>query len=365
MRAALRTSILLLLAALPAAGLVAQSKHNAQIDEATALADAGKFDEAIAKLQAVLKEDPADTEARYELALTFGSKGDTKQCRETMAPVGAVAGPLQVRALTAIANCLDNENDWKAAIATYRKALAIDPNDVEVAFNLAIALSSHGSDAEALSLFKQHATADPRHASGHLALAKMFDSQHLSVPALFAYLHFIALEPSGERAAAAADRIRTLMDAGFQKTAKGANITVDPNASKAEGDYSAMAVALPMAAAARDLDEKAKLSQFEQIRLQLVSDVTMFTEMTDKQTDFTATMHVPFFRSMIAAKALDGFAAVVLVSQDLPGMADWAKLHEAEVVAFFEWQKTQAGKKGIPMPPQPAPQPAPAPTPAT
>jgi tetratricopeptide (TPR) repeat protein len=354
MRAAVRSAALFLfVAALTATGAFAQSIYDAQIREATALVDAGKADEAIAKLQHVLADEPANTNATYELGLAYAAKGDTKLCRKTLEPVGAAKGPLQVAALTTIANCLDNGHDAKGAIEMYRRALAIDPNDPEVAFNLGITLATSGSGDEARPLLERHAKADPLHASGHLILAKVFDAQHFTVPALFSYLHFIALEPTGARADAAVTRIRALMDGGAQKTAKGVNITIDPSASTAEGDYGAMAFMLPMAAAARGLEEKAKLSEFEQVRLQLVDDIHVFVETAKDGSDYTATTQVPFFTKMDDAKALDGFAAVVLISQKLPGMQEWAKAHERDVNTFLDWRRPLSRPAGVPMPPAP------------
>ena len=363
-----RAATVVLLAALTSApSAFAQSSHAQQIAEANALTDAGKFDDAIAKLQQVLTDDPADKTARYELGLAYGDKGDTKQCLATLEPIGNAAGPMQVAALTMIANCLDTAHDGKAAIATYRRALAIDRNDPEVAFNLGIALARNGGPYdEARELLKKHAIADPDHASGHYALAKVFEGMNFPIPALFSYLHFLALEPTGSRAADAAARVRLLMDAGVQKTAKGANITIDPTASTAEGDYSAMAMILPITAASRGFKEKAKLSEFEQIREQLKTDVLLLSE-AGKQTDYTATVNARFFEEMKKAKALDGFAAAALLTQKLPGTQEWSVAHEAEVNAFLEWRRSHVRAAGVMMPAAPvpaAPAPAPAPTPA-
>ncbi|HWS70515.1 MAG TPA: tetratricopeptide repeat protein, partial [Thermoanaerobaculia bacterium] len=175
---AVRRTAAFLLCTLLAASAFAQSIYDAQIHDATALVDAGRPDEAIAKLQQVLKDEPGNTTATYELGFAYAAKGDAKQCRATLEPIGAAKGPLQVPALTMIANCLDNAHDSKGAIETYRRALAIDPNDAEVAFNFAITLAATGAGAEARTLFERHAKADPRHASGHYALAKLFEAQN-------------------------------------------------------------------------------------------------------------------------------------------------------------------------------------------
>lgn len=353
------TVFLLVVALMTAPQLFAQSSHAAQIAEANALTDAGKFDEAIAKLQQVLTDDPADKTALFELGLAYAGKGDLKQCGATLAPLGEAAGPLQVAALTMIGNCLDSANDSKAAIATYRRALTIEPDNPEVAFNLGIALTRNGSRDEARELLKKHATADPRHASGHYALAQVFEAQNFRVPALFSYLRFLALEPLTDRAANAAARVRALLDAGVQKTAKGANITIDPSASTAEGDYSAMAMMLALSSAARGTEKEAKLSEFEQVRRQLTSTIAMFTETSAQQSDYTGTVNAPFFAAMTKAKVLDGFAAVALMKLKLPGMQEWSAKHESDVNAFLEWRRPQLKPPSVPIPQTPAPAPAP------
>ena len=96
MTSAVRSAALFLFAALTTVSAFAQSKHAAEIHEGTALVDEGKLDEAIAKFQQILADDPADTTATYELGLAYAAKGDSKKCRTTLEPVGAAKGPLAV-----------------------------------------------------------------------------------------------------------------------------------------------------------------------------------------------------------------------------------------------------------------------------
>jgi len=96
---------------------------------------AGRLDEAMKDYKEVLKNDPQNKWAHYNIGQIDQGRGDT-------------AG----------------------AEAEYRTALAVDPNMEFALFNLAIIRSNAGAKQEAVDLYRRVLTVNPNNAAAHLNL---------------------------------------------------------------------------------------------------------------------------------------------------------------------------------------------------
>lgn len=297
----------------------------ARIDAATKLVDSGKLDDGIAALKQIVADHPENETAKYELALAFMGKGDAQSCRAVAEPLAETAAINRVLVLGVLANCLDELGQPAKAIETYRRGLKLAPNDSSLNFNLGVTLARQGKLDEAREALKNDTRANPWHTSGHLVLATIFEAQNFRVPAVFSYLHFLALE-SSPRAGNAAAHLRQLLDLGVETKGKETKITVDPDAPKAEGDYMPLAMALAITSAGRTLPEKEKLSDFERVRRQVASVVEMFLDLSGDHRDYTAEVHRPFFAAMKKEKLIDAFAAIAIAPLKLNGAAAPADL---------------------------------------
>jgi tetratricopeptide (TPR) repeat protein len=316
-----------------------------QIDAATRLVDSGKVDEAIAALKAIVATHPGNELAQYELAVAYSAKGDAENCRKILEPLSAGGGDT-VNVLGMLGNCLDDLGQRDKAIAAYRRGLALAPTDSQLTYNLAVTLAQMQKLDEARELLKTDTRANPWHASGHLALGKIFEAQGFRVPAVLSYFHFLALEAS-PRANDAAAHLQALLNLGVEKTKKGANIAIDPEAKKDEGDYAPMQLALALAAAGTMLEEKKTLSDFERAREQVAMTIAMFVEQTDDHHDYTAAVQGPFFAAMTKAKLTDTFAALAVAPLRLHGMEEWLKAHAADIARYDKWIAPQQRRPGV------------------
>jgi len=341
----IRSAVILLLAASTAfAQAPAPPDNPAAIAEATAMMDAGKVDEAIAKLKAVLATEPSNTTAQYELGLAYGQKGDAALCRDTMQPLTDRRGDLQIKALGMLGNCLDELGDRKKAMDAYRRGLKIAPDDAQLNFNLAVTLVQMGKGDEARAAGKHGARKNPWYASQHYLLGKVFAAQGYTVPAILSYLHFLALEPAGSRAVDAATSLRKLLGLGIEKTDKGYNVNIDMNAPKDEGDYSGMQMMVTMLAGGAAAQKEQKKSEFENAAGVISAVLGMYVEMEDKgPANYTHDVQKPFFAAMQKQKLVDAFSALALTSLNLPGMTEWLKANEQSVEAYLAWIHPQRG----------------------
>ncbi len=122
--------------------------------EATALRDAGRLDEAIARYREVLALSPGHARTLFRLANTLRAKGD---------PVGAeqhfraalAANPALDGASVNLADLLDNENRLDEAIVLLDAAMKRGSAQPEVPNNLAVYLSRRYRHAEAEAAFRR------------------------------------------------------------------------------------------------------------------------------------------------------------------------------------------------------------------
>lgn len=152
------------------------------------------------------------------------------------------------------------------------------------------------------------------------------------------------------RSAIAASHLSKLLGRGFEKTKKGANITIDTSARKEEGDYTGMQMMIAIARGAT-IEKKRKLTDFEELQGQLSSMISMFVELAGAdRDDFTSRIQTPFFTSMNKANVADTFSGIAISTLKLPGTEGWAKAHEKEISAYFDWIRPQLQRPAVLLP---------------
>ena len=318
-----------------------------QINAAAQLVDSGKPGEAVTALKAIVAVHPDNWTAQYELALAHSANGDPENCRKILEPLAETGTDSQkADAFGMLGNCLDDLHQRDKAIAAYRRGLELNANDSQLTFNLALTLSQLEKYDEARELLKTGTRANQGYASAYLLLARIFEVQGFRVPAVFTYLHFLALEAS-PRAKDAAAHLQPLLNAGVEKTGKSVNLTIDPQSRKEEGDYGAMEMSLALAAGATMVEEKKPLSDFDKAREQVAMVVAMFTEQLGDHDDYTAAIHGPFFTAMQTAKLTDTFAALAVAPLGLKGTEGWMKAHAADVQRYDKWIAPQQGRSAV------------------
>jgi tetratricopeptide (TPR) repeat protein len=343
-----RTSVAIALI-LAAFSSLADETHTKEINLATTLVDQSRIDEAITILKKVVAEDPGDATAAYELGVAYAAKGDNEKCRSTLEPL-AETKTNRPLVLGMLGNCFDQLGDSEKAIEMYRRGLKEAPDNSGLLFNLAITLIQHGKTDEGRELLKHDAEKNPAHASAHLALAQVFENQGFYVPATMSYLHFLAVEPATGRSLTAATRLSKLLDRGFAETKEGANITIDPNERKEEGDYGPMQMMISIAHAASAIDKK-KQTKMEKAQGQLRDFIVMFVESAGEgHDDFTSRVQTPFFASMSKAGMVDVFAGMALSLLELPGTLEWSAAHEKQIHAYFGWIQPQLVRPAVVLP---------------
>jgi tetratricopeptide (TPR) repeat protein len=140
----------------------------------TELFTVGRFDEAMAQLQAFVAEEPSlppVRSARMLMARVFAARREMPRAIEQLHLVLASA-PADSAAHALLADVLAKEHEFGDAIPHYQAVLTARPGDPNAWTGLGVALVATGRGAEAVSAFRQAAAAAPADAHARVNLAR-------------------------------------------------------------------------------------------------------------------------------------------------------------------------------------------------
>jgi tetratricopeptide (TPR) repeat protein len=308
--------------------------------EGVALHDKGDYDAALAKYQEVLAANPKNAQALYETTFTLSVKKEWKRCYE-MAEA-ALAGDTPYRALfyTNAGNCRDGAGASDKAIALYEKGLREFPDDSGLTYNLGIAYRGKGRADKAREMLERTVTLKPGYGSANLALAHNYEDAGLRIPALLAYLRYLSLDATSERARASAEAVRELLNQNVKAEGAGKVTITVPKMD--EGEPSALSMmdfTLSLAAAANHVDENKGKPEIELIAGQLDTVFAVAGESKGREMKdcFACQHYLPFFLDLKKQGLLEPLTYVALSSLKLPGTAEWIKANGAKVEALEKW----------------------------
>jgi len=332
MKRAMQTAILLLLLT---PTLAAAVDFQEMIAKGTALHDQGRYEEAIAIYREVLRQDPENGVALYELDLSLAKSGAFEECIKVGEQGLKLAPVFREHFYITEGNCLDQAGKAEEAVKLYTRGLAEFPTDSPLAFNCAITQFHLHRLKEARDLLKISLAGRPGHASSHLLLAQVYEAGGYQVPALLAALRFLSLEPSSERSEVGARLAREAFDRGVTRDpeTKAVKVTLDADAPKDEGDFSTLAMQLAIVSGGRFAGDGAKRSEIEQLAGQLGALLSYLDRapVSPKTPSFAEATYIPFLASIQRANLAAPFAYLAFSSLELPGTTEWADHHPQEM----------------------------------
>jgi len=218
-------------------------------------------------------------------------------------------------------------------------------------------LTLAGHPDEARARVKKYVRANPGLASGHLVAAKVFETQGFPVPALFAYMRFLALEPSSPRSAEAATRLRNLMAAICEQKKTGdGKISFASNSRTDEGDFASMENLVWITSQRLEMDSPllnpfhgGRGTDFDKavyVLAELIMTEFIGKEDNQAKPNFTSTVQRPFFDALDERGLVVPYAGLALSSLNLAGMEAWMKKNAKAVGRYRTWIQSQAAKPG-------------------
>ncbi len=204
------------------------AKQDQMVTDATKTASdlfrVGRYDEAIAKYQDVLKISPTDPTVHFNLGATYQAKKDfdsaISEYREAISLDSnneeykrALQDAYQKKAdpLILQAEQKHKEKDYASAIDLYQQALSLLPKNAGIWYNLSGAYYSREQYDKATAGYKKALELDPKGQVNNLYLIAVIDEHYgRGGEALSGYRQYLSQAPKGQFSAAAADRAKAL-----------------------------------------------------------------------------------------------------------------------------------------------------------
>ncbi|MEW6211457.1 MAG: tetratricopeptide repeat protein [Acidobacteriota bacterium] len=318
-------------------------KHEPLIRQGIALHDRGDYDGAIRSYEEVLKENPDDAIALYEMAYSYSEKKNYKKSLE-IAYRGAQYKSKQLFGFyVLIGNNLDNLSRAEDAIKTYKAGIKMFPEESLLHFNLGITLLNQNRADEARKSFKEAVNFNPNHPGSHIRLGDVYFKENYRIPALLAMGRFLVLEPKSERATYALQVIRDVLGRAATRDEKtgNINITLDLSAKTDEGDFGAALTMMGILGAARHLDENKKKTEIQLIVEMIESLLSIMSEGEEKkkQQGFAWNYYRPYFLEMKARNMVEPFCYYIYQTSQSTEVAKWLAQNTQRVNEFLSWSR--------------------------
>jgi len=289
------------------------------------LNDQGKFAEAIAKYEEVLKAEPNNMTALYEKGFSLSAAGKNDEaipCFETV-----IASHQLPNAYVALANIYDNRSDFAQAEKYYQQGIAVFPNYGGLWYNLGLSYVKQKKYAQAESAAVESIKINPKHAGSYQVYGYSTYFQGKTAMALMCLSNFLLFNPPQQQARVSAIIVKQILSGA-------PNPQTDPVA-KAQQETIAKAVASSLAG-------KTNLKPVDSVNLELTS---AFKAIKDQSGQYNSTFFARYFGDFFGAigesNNMDVFTHVITVSLNPQENLAWLKAHPDDIKAFNTWLTTQ------------------------
>ena len=307
-----------------------QDQTHPLIADGVRLHDAGDYAGAIEQYQAAI-DDGADTVlARYEMALSYLALDDKTAALAIAEQAAEEDHPLRPKLYMIIGSILDQTGDSDAAINTFEKAIALEPDSFLLHFNLGVTLLGREEWEPARPHFERALVLNPDHPSSHLYLGLALSNLDQRMPAIAAYTRFLMLEPTSARAAYATEAIEQLFLTGYGKDSENGATTITIGDS---GDVEKNAADLALLIVQAAADQKEGDGSADLVS-RLRSALAIFAELSKPESPgFAADYYAPYFQALLSAELLETACNFALQDSDHAAV-DWLGEHADQVEAL-------------------------------
>ncbi len=313
------------------------------INEGLALHDGGDFDGAIAKYEEVLKENPDNDWALYEMGYSYQMKKDYRKSLECGYKGAQYKSQRLSKFYVLIGNDLDEMGEGKKAVEVYEKGIKLKSDDFLLYYNLAITQSRLKNVEETRKNLKKALYLNPNHASSHAALAQFFVATKYKIPALFAAMRFLVIEPESPRTARVYKIFSDTLSGGATagKNPNEINIFVEMGGKKDEGDFGSLDLILGLSGATSMTEENKNKSEIERLVARLETFFAVVSEGDPKgdRSKFIFRYYIPYFIELKSKKYVEPFAYYINQSTNLKGVPEWLAANRNRVNEFLTWSK--------------------------
>jgi tetratricopeptide (TPR) repeat protein len=308
--------------------------QDAAVEAGIGLHDQGKYDEAIARYQEVLKQNPDNMNALFELAFSQAAKKDYQTSLETAAKGTQYNSPLLPMFYDVMASTLDQMGEPQRAIDAYKRGIELVPGASMLYVNMAVTyMESLKNSEQAMLSLKKAVAVDPAQPEAQLLLGQLFYSGRYRTPALLVFGRYLIMEPAGGQSLQAYGLWRAVLRGEESAAAAPGPPKTD------EGDFSALdaLIASSHSTFTTEMDAgktgpEALVNQLNTILAQLGADNSPI----DRST-FVGSFHAPYFVEMKRRNYVEPFVYWVSQRAPVPGVKEWITANEDRVREFLNW----------------------------
>ena len=322
------------------------------VNEGVTLHDKGDYKGAIAKYDKALAADQDNLNALAEKAFSLNSlqqfEESIKMCEQA---VEKHPGHTDLKNVYATwGNALDALKRPDESVEVYNEGIALFPDFYMLHFNKGITLTMQQQLAEAMVSFKNSLKFNPNHPGSHNAVARVAHMQDKKIPALLAYMRFLAIEPEGYRAKENFKNLRMILDGDVETKGKKSTITINvgdladtlPNGKMKEDNFATIELIFALGAGIQEDKKMRKFSEQERLAMRLSMLAGSLSEGREKNSGFFWEYYAPYFIEMSDKKLMTTFCYIMYASTGDADVNKWLKSHQTELNEFFEWSEAYA-----------------------
>jgi tetratricopeptide (TPR) repeat protein len=337
----------LLLAATVSVGEQTGPDTRDMLAEAISHYDNGDFDSATELLEQVLKIEPRNGTAAYELALSHQANGNLQGCvdvaRKYLRKLRKDEGQADLMPQLSMlqASCHSEAGESRDALKVFRAGLERNPGDYGLNFNISITLLRLGEIEEAISYLQRAIEANPNHPSPYYVIGVAYEDKGDRVRSMLAYLTFLQREFNTTRCGSAAHAVIDQIFSGVTSDDDGATLTLSPGALSEGDELSTLDLLLSLLAVTYIEDGKLKEPLADTVADAVGSVIDTVAEASDDvdPESFVGKYLLPDVMSIHAAGLAEPYSYFVGAVAGIGGAAEWLDTHSADtdkLVDYFQ-----------------------------
>ncbi|MES2376452.1 MAG: tetratricopeptide repeat protein [Bacteroidota bacterium] len=310
----------------------------ALLKEGTALHDARKYPEAIAKYDEALKIDPNNAIIIYEKAFTLYASGKSNDAITILEKLVTTYKSARVYAL--LGNIYDERKDFNKAISYYTKGVAVAPKDGNLWHNLSVSYFIQKNYAQAEAAATEAIKINPKYVNSQraYALATYYEGKHIN--SILAWCNFLIIEPQTPRSVEALTYIKHML----YFNVKGNNMTMGgtDELTKSQQMTIALSVAGGLGVAQKAAEHNGKtITPLDSLSLPLQYIFKIAAEKKDAGNPvFFNKYYADFFGALANTEYTNAFYRYITISVYRNDNIAWLNEHQDNLKALITWVNT-------------------------
>jgi tetratricopeptide (TPR) repeat protein len=314
-----------------------ESSTKKTFNEGIALFDKGNFAEAAEKYKEVLKIDPNDYNADYELGFTYYRMGKPKDAIPYLEAILKSNGS-KYETYDMLGSIYDEAKQTDKAIECFKAGIKEKPDFYRLHFNLAITYYETKKFAEAEAETIEALRLKPDHANSQrlYAMATYYNGKHIN--SLLAWCSFLMIEPQTQRSAEACNYIKHIL---YYST-KGNDITMHGTNEETNAQQIAIAISVTGGLTlAKAKSANAIITPLDSISMPLPTIFKIAAEGKGKYgPPFFTKYFVDYFGALANTNYMDAFVRYITISANRDENMAWLKAHPDDLKGLDNWLRS-------------------------